>query len=61
MSLGGVFIWVKACKMATSIIMHILMNQCTNTYLSLGAFHVHSGSNHNFCMHDRTATLSDGN
>jgi len=53
--------WVKACKMATSIIMHRLMIQCTNTYLSLDAFSVNSGSNHNFCMHDRTATLCDDN
>lgn len=36
---------VKACKMATSIIMHRLMIQCTNTYLSLDAFNVNSGRN----------------
>jgi len=61
MSLGGVFMSVKACKMATSIMMHRLMFQCTNTYLSLDAFNVNSGSNHKFCMHARTATQSDGN
>ncbi|KAK7387783.1 hypothetical protein VNO78_22575 [Psophocarpus tetragonolobus] len=52
---------MKACKMATSIVMHRFCIQCTNTYLSLDAFNVNSGSNHRFCMDDRSERISDGN